>query len=187
MAINPIDISFLVVIAYGVFQGLKKGFISTILSIAKVVIILFVALRFNFILSRVLNQVFNMPEAFTPLLSFLILLGGVSLFFYVLDTSLNQFAKVSILSNINRWLGITIWVSAIIMGYSTFISMSDTSGLLAQWVKDTSYVYPYIEPFADIVSCKFEDIIPSIKKILESLLIILESIVGALIGACGLR
>lgn len=186
MAINPIDISFLVVIAYGVFQGLKKGFISTILSIAKVAVILFVALRFNFILSRVLNQLFRIPDVFTPILSFVLLIGMVWVFFYVLDTSLNQFAKVSILSTINRWLGIAIWVSAIIMGYSTFISMSDNSGLLAQWVKDTSYVYPYIEPFASIVSCKFEGVIPSVKKILESLLIIIESLVGALVGACRL-
>ncbi|MEZ4886936.1 MAG: CvpA family protein [Chitinophagales bacterium] len=187
MAINPIDISFLVVIAYGVFQGLKKGFIGTVLSIAKVAITLFVALRFSFILSRVLDRMFVGASSFTPILAFILLMVMVGSFFYLIGNTLEQFVKAARLSTINRWMGIGIWVIALIMGYSTIISMSDNSGLLAQWVKDTSYVYPYIEPFSAVASCKIGEIFPAIQKIMQSLLTVIESLVGALVGACGLR
>ena len=187
MAINPIDISFLVVIVYGVMQGLKKGFIGTILSIAKVALTLFVALRFSFILSRVLDRIFTVGTSFTPILAFLLLLVMVGAFFYIIGNALEQFVKAAHLSQFNRWMGIFLWVIAIIMGYSTIISMCDTSGLLAGWVKDTSYIYPYIEPFSAIVSCKFGDIFPAMTKILDSFLSVIQGIASALVGACGLR
>jgi len=187
MAVNPIDISFLVVLVYGVMQGLKKGFIGTILSIAKVALTLFIALRFSFILSRVLDRIFTVGTTFTPILAFILLLVMVGAFFYIIGNALEQFVKAAHLSQVNRWMGIFIWVVSIIMGYSTIISMSDTSGLLAEWVKETSYIYPYIEPFSAVVSCKVGDIFPAMTKILDSLLSVLQGIASALVGACGLR
>lgn len=187
MAVNPIDISFLVVIAYGVFQGLKKGFIGTILSIAKVGLALFIALRFSFIFSRVLDRFFIGATAFTPILAFIFLLAMVGGFLFFVGNTLEQFVKAAHLSQLNRGLGIFLWVISLIMGYSTIISMSDSSGMLADWVKNTSYVYPYIEPFASIASCKIGEIYPAVQKILESLLFVVQSIADAIVGACGIR
>ncbi len=187
MAVNPIDISFLVVIAYGVFQGLKKGFIGTLLSIAKVGLALFIALRFSFIFSRVLDRFFIGATAFTPVLAFILLLVMVGAFLYLIGNTLEQFVKAAHLSQLNRWMGIALWVIALIIGYSTIISLSDNSGFITQWVKDTSYVYPYIEPFSSIASCKIGEIYPAVEKIMTSLLSVIQSIANAIIGACGIR
>ncbi|MGB0929564.1 MAG: CvpA family protein [Chitinophagales bacterium] len=187
MAINPIDISFLVVLIYGISQGLKKGFIGTLLSIAKFVVTLFIALRFSFIFSRVLDKFFIGGNSFTPILAFIILIIMVGGFFYFIGNTLEQFMKAAHLSQLNRSLGIFLWVIALIIGYSTVISMSDSSGLLADWVKNTSYVYPYIEPFSDVASCKLSEIFPAIQKIMQSLLAVIEGLVGAIVGSCGIR
>ncbi len=181
---NPIDIAYLAVMAYGFYKGMTQGFIGSILAFGKFILGILIALRFSAALSAVLQKVFMISSVYAPLLSFIVMLVGTMGVLFILSSALELFVKAAHLGSLNRSLGIVLWAFLLTLGFSTLLTLGEKGGLLPPNIVAESKVYPYVIPVANVVYCKMGDVVPALSTIADSFKLLTEDIARAAMGEC---
>jgi len=182
--LNPIDIAFIAVMAYGIYRGITQGFVKSVLTFIQFVLGFLIALRFSLIMSTILNRMFRIPELVSPILGFIIIFVMVLSALYVLSTMLEFFISKSQLGSLNRGMGIMVWIFLLTLGFSTLLMIGDESGVLSPGLKATSTTYPYLQPVSDIVWCKLQGVWPALEKIVTSFTDLIDRAASVAIGDC---
>lgn len=184
MELNPIDISYLVVLAYGVIKGLQAGFVRTILLFLKIGVALSLALRFSGLASVILTQLFRVNADFSPILGFFLMLGVISASFYVLGIFIEHFINAVSLGVLNKVLGMILWSGILSTAYSAVLNLLEKGNVIPYEMIQNSYIYSTVQPILQIIMCKMENLIPYLNSIIQSLKILLSQITNLIIGQC---
>lgn len=182
---NPIDLAFAAVLGYGIYKGIKGGFVNAIWMLVQVTGALIVALRFSYIASSIFERMFNVSGVYTPLMAFVFVFLLAMGTFYVIGEGLTLFMKAAHVSTMSRTVGILIWSILLTIGFSFGLQLSDGANMLTRSVKENSKVYAYIEPMASVLLCKLDFVGPSASKVAESIGQITKVAIDKAVGECG--
>lgn len=181
---NPIDIAYLAVMAYGVWKGMTQGFTGAVIAFMKFALGIFLALRFSYTLSVVLQRLFHVNPLYTPLLSFIVMLVGIMGILFILSSALDMFVKAAHLGSFNRAAGIAMWLFLLTLGFSGLLTLGENGKLLSGDMCMSSKVYPYVSPIANLVYCKMSYIMPATGQIIDSMGKLTQDISNAAMGDC---
>lgn len=182
---NPIDIAFFAVLGYGVYKGVKQGFVGAVWTLVQVTLAVIVALRFSYIASSIFERMFNVSGIYTPLMAFVFVFLLAIGTFFVIGEALTLFMKAAHVSTMSKTIGIFIWSILLTIGFSFGLQLSDSANMLTNSVKSGSKVYPYIEPMATVLLCKLDFVAPSAGNVLQSIGNITKLAVDKAVGECG--
>ncbi len=182
MSINPIDISYLAVIVYGIYKGMSNNFLLKVMDFLIAIASVIIALRFSHIFARVLEK-FRLPEVVqSPLFVFLLMFISVWAFLYFFTRSVEVFLPVKSFKPISQFLGIVLWIGMLSIGFSVMLSLGDS--VIPGGMKATSYVYGYLEPAYTLLGCKLQYVGDACWEIIRSVGILLQNFWDKFLGTC---
>lgn len=161
---NILDAIILLCLIPAVIQGLRKGFISQVISILSIVVGVWAAARFTRIVMGWISQYITASEQIIGIVAFVLILIGVFLILGVVGKVLESILKLTMLGWLNKLLGMvfsTLKVILIIgLIFISFHSLAISSGLVSPDIFQKSALYA---PISDIANSVF----PYIKSILS--------------------
>ncbi|QQS30576.1 MAG: CvpA family protein [Sphingobacteriales bacterium] len=181
---NPIDLAFLAVLGYGIYKGVKEGFVGAVWSMIQIILAVIVALRFSYIAGSIFERILNMNEVFTPILAFTFVFLLALAFFFVIGQGFTMFLKATHISTLSQSIGILIWAALLTIGFSVALSFSDYANILSNQAKSDSKVYASVQPISGILFCKLDFVGPSASKIFQSVEQIAKLAAEKAIGEC---
>lgn len=165
MNLNPIDISFLVVMGYGIYKGITQGFSSSIAAFAKVFVSIFIALRFSGILTKILERLFKVPGEIAPLAGFIMVFVFVLGTFYVLGILMELFVDKRKVASLSQGLGFMFWIFLLSFVYSFFLNLGYKSNLIPSNIEHASMVSGTVEGISNVLFCKLESFWPALERL----------------------
>ncbi|MGB1203995.1 MAG: hypothetical protein ACPG5B_00025 [Chitinophagales bacterium] len=183
MGLNAIDIAFIVVMGYGLYKVTTRDFTSSVLGFMQIALAVVFALRFSHIFTRILQK-FVVPQIVqSPLFVFIIITLSLWLTFFFLGKSLEVLSESLALKSLTKGLGVILWLFILSIGFSMLLTVSEE--LIAQDIKDSSIIYPYVLPLCDIMICKLDYVGPAFAEILDAFKNVLGDLRDRVVGACG--
>ncbi|MGB0839425.1 MAG: CvpA family protein [Chitinophagales bacterium] len=184
MTLNSIDIAFIITLIIGIYKGMTSGFAQSILGFAKILLAIFITLRFSSIPAAIIRRFVPAVGAYAPIVGLIITLVFALSFIYVSSMLLNSFMKRTYLGKFNQVFGIALWLFLLCFGFSYMLFIGEELNLIDGNLQATSTVYPIVSPIADIVSCKLAFIDPATSKILGAIQTLFGDLADAAQGDC---
>jgi len=169
---------------YGVYKGISMGFTSTIINFLKIVLALFVALRFSSLFSRILEKALGITSAYTPLLSFILVLGFAIAILHIIGIAAGFLLKSTQIMRIIHVISVAAWLLMLFFGFSTLITFAERGGLITDNVINSSIVFPYLESASDIMFCKMGSFFDALGGVLGAIKKLLGGLAERIIGNC---
>lgn len=152
---NILDAIILLCLIPAVIQGLRKGFISQVFSVASIVVGVWAAGKFNDVVMDWVSLHFKASEQLIHIVSFAVILIVVILALSLLGKLIESIFKLAMLGWVNKLLGVvfsalkTILIVGLIL--SLIGSITITSGLITPEVMENSVLYGPIKHTADVI------------------------------------
>lgn len=152
---NILDIILLICLIPAVIQGLRKGFISQIISILSLIFGVWASARFANIVSEWMAQYIHASEQILKIISFALIMVAVFIALAAIGKMLEATIRLVTLGWINRLLGMlfSLLKCFLILGLLilAFHSLNNTFGFVKQEVLAESVLYPILKDLADSV------------------------------------
>jgi len=168
--VNGIDIVLGIFLLIGLIQGFRKGLIVELASLAGLVLGVFGAVHFSYIVANWLIDYTNWNEQTIQLVAFAITFVGILILVSLLAKAVTKLIGLIALGMINRLLGAVFGVLKIAFITSVilfFINswMPTYNAFLSEEKKEASLLYTPIEMLAPMIlpsfTKEFKDVIPS--------------------------
>ena len=160
---NILDAIILLCLIPAVIQGLRKGFISQVFSIASIVVGVWAAGKFTDVVMAWISQHFEASEQLAHIASFAVILTVVILGLSLLGKLVESIFKLVLLGWVNKLLGVVFssLKAILIIGLTLSLinSIAITNGLIDPKIMESSILYGPIKDIADTI-------FPYIKNIL---------------------
>lgn len=160
---NILDIIILICLIPAIIQGLKKGFISQVLSIISIIVGIWMSSKFANVVGEWVAQYITASEQVIRIVSFAIILIGVSLLLAALGKVLESVLNLVMLGWVNKLLGLVFAVlkTVLILGFVVIIANSviTSLGTNPPAIISESILYPYINDIADSVFPYIKDML----------------------------
>ena len=161
---NILDAIILLCLIPAVIQGLRKGFISQVISILSIVVGVWAAARFTGIVMGWISQYITASEQIIGIVAFVLILIGVFLILGLAGKVLESIFKLTLLGWLNKLLGMVFSALKVILIigliFISFHTVAVSSGLVNPDILHKSALYG---PISDIANSVF----PYIKNILS--------------------
>ena len=150
-----LDIILLCCFIPGIIRGLSKGFLEQALALAGMVVSVWAAFHFSNLVCSWLKPYLDVSETLLNVISFAIILVGISVGVFLLAKLLTKVVELAMLGWLNKILGLVfaLTVNALIIGI--FIILFDTLntkfGFVRDEVLDKAIVYPGLRDFCYLV------------------------------------
>lgn len=152
---NILDIIILICLIPAAVQGLRKGFISQVISIISLVAGVWASVRFADIASQWIAQYITVSEQILKITSFVLIMVIVFIVLALMGKLLEATIKLVTLGWINRLLGMcfSLMKCILILGLAlmAFNSLNNTFGFVKPEQLAESTLYPIIRDIADSV------------------------------------
>lgn len=152
---NILDIIILICLVPALIVGIKKGFISQVISILSIIVGIWASSRFANIVSEWLGQYITASENILRLVAFVIILVLVFIILGLLGKLLDSIIKVVLLGWVNRLLGaiFSLLKAFLILGLvmMLFTSLNDALNLIKPEVIKESLLFQPLKDLADMV------------------------------------
>lgn len=152
---NILDIIILICLVPALIVGIKKGFISQVISILSIIVGIWASSRFANIVSEWLGQYITASENILRLVAFVIILVLVFIILGLLGKLLDSIIKVVLLGWVNRLLGaiFSLLKAFLILGLvmMLFTSLNDALNLVKPEVIKESLLFQPLKDLADMV------------------------------------
>lgn len=162
---NILDAIILLCLIPAVIQGLRKGFVSQIISITSIIVGVWAAAKFTDAVMDWISKYIEGSEQLMHIAAFAVILVAVILVLSLLGKLIESILKLTLLGWVNRLLGVifsALKVTLIIGLIFTLInSITLTSGLIGQETIENSVLYTPINNIANTI-------FPYIKNLLIS-------------------
>ena len=160
---NILDIIILICFVPALVQGLRKGFISQIVSIVSILLGVYLSFQFSTALSVWLAQYIEGSEQVLKIVSFALILVGVMAGLTLLSTLLEGFVKFVMLGWLNKLLGVlfSFLKCALIVGLviMAFNSLNNSFNLISEEELAKSVLYPPLKDLAYTVFPYLKDML----------------------------
>lgn len=150
-----LDIILLCCFIPGIIRGLSKGFLEQALALAGMVVSVWAAFHFSNLVCSWLKPYLDVSETLLNVISFAIILVGISVGVFLLAKLLTKVVELAMLGWLNKILGLVfaLTVNALIIGI--FIILFDTLntkfGFVRDEVLDKAIVYTGLRDFCYLV------------------------------------
>ena len=150
-----LDIFLLCCFIPGIIRGLSKGFLEQALALAGMVVSVWAAFHFSNLVCSWLKPYLDVSEALLNVISFAVILVGISVGVFLLAKLLTKVVELAMLGWLNKILGLVfaLTVNALIIGL--FIILFDTLntkfGFVRDEVLDKAIVYTGLRDFCYLV------------------------------------
>ena len=150
-----LDIILLCCFIPGIIRGLSKGFLEQALALAGMVVSVWAAFHFSNLVCSWLKPYLDVSETLLNVISFAIILVGISVGVFLLAKLLTKVVELAMLGWLNKILGLVfaLTVNALIIGI--FIILFDTLntkfGFVRDEVMDKAIVYTGLRDFCYLV------------------------------------
>ncbi|MBQ2966364.1 MAG: CvpA family protein [Bacteroidales bacterium] len=160
---NILDIIILICFVPALVQGLRKGFISQIVSIVSILLGVYLSFQFSTALSVWLAQYIEGSEQVLKIVSFALILVGVMAGLTLLSKLLEGFVKFVMLGWLNKLLGVlfSFLKCALIVGLviMAFNSLNNSLNLISEEELAKSVLYPPLKDLAYTVFPYLKDML----------------------------
>lgn len=141
---NLLDFFILIPICFFCYRGFVNGIIKEVLSIAGIILAVFLAFQYMDPVSSALRPLFNDNESYIPFVSaILIFVGTVSIVQFIAYLA-KKFLETIKLNSINRLSGLAFGFLKSGIVVSAILIMLAGFNLPSQEARDDSVTYPYI-------------------------------------------
>ena len=150
-----LDIILLCCFIPGIIRGLSKGFLEQALALAGMVVSVWAAFHFSNLVCSWLKPYLDVSETLLNVISFAVILVGISLLVVLLAKLLTKVVELAMLGWLDKTLGLVfaLAVNALVIGL--FIILFDTVntkfGLVKPEVLDASIVYTSLRDLSYLV------------------------------------
>ena len=160
---NIIDIILLICFIPAVIQGIRKGFISQVISIVSLILGIWMSARFASVVSSWLSQWITASGQVLEIVAFALILIVVFLVLGALGKLIEATIKLIMLGWLNKLLGVVFSVlkTGLIVGLiiMAFSSLNDTFSLVKPETLSQSVLYSPLKNIADDVFPYLRDMI----------------------------
>ena len=152
---NILDIIILICLIPAIIQGIRKGFISQAISIASIILGIWLSSQFANVVGEWIAQYISVSEQALKLISFAVILVGVSLALSALGKLIESLLGAIMLGWVNKLLGLafaltkTILILALVS--MLFQSVITTFQITQPAIVTESVLYPYLKDISDTV------------------------------------
>jgi membrane protein required for colicin V production len=160
-----IDLIFLFIMLSAAIKGFKNGLVGAAFSFAAFFIGLAAALKLSAIVAAYLQQGFDKPAAWWPVVAFLLVFIVVGSLIRVAAGVLEKALNFAMLGWVNALGGFFIYAILYTLLFSVVIFYYDQIRHISEAAKVESKVYAYIEPWGEWTMRSLAYIIPQFKDV----------------------
>jgi membrane protein required for colicin V production len=147
--VNYLDIVILCILGWLVFNGIRKGFILSLASLIALVLGIWVAIQFSYLMSDFLTKTFHPSVTWLSILSYSLTFLIVVILVIIVARLLEKVVKTIGLGIPNRIIGAIFGLLKGILGISfllfILVHFDPNEFVITHKTKQTSKCYPYIE------------------------------------------
>ena len=160
---NTLDIILLICFIPAIFQGLKKGFISQVVSIVSIFAGLWAAGKFSVSVSSWISQYITVSEQTMKVIAFAVILIAAFIVLGLIGKLIEGLFNLVMLGWLNKLLGVVFALlkSALIIGILSIVfnSLNESFNLVQESVLDESVLYPPLKKVASEVFPHIKDLL----------------------------
>jgi membrane protein required for colicin V production len=164
-----IDIIFLVLLAFAIIKGIRRGFIVAVFSFLAVIIGVAAAMKLSYIVAGWLQHSFNTGERWLPFLSFLIVLSVVIILVRLVANAIQRAVNFTMLGWLNKLGGVLLYILLYISVYSVCLFYLTQMNIIKPETIAESRTYSVTEPLGPKVVDAIGVIIPLFKNLFQQL------------------
>jgi len=172
---NYLDIIILIPVLWSAYKGFNKGLISTVASLAALLLGIFGGIKFSNLTSQYLIQLFEIKGEYLPIISFAVTFIIIVIGVHLLARFIDKILKAVALGFLNRILGTAFGIikAAFIVSVVLVLlnSIEEQVEVLSPEVKENSLLYQPLSNFAPMLFKEFQEFpnvqqdIPELDKI----------------------
>lgn len=164
-----IDIVFILLVAIACYEGIKKGFIKSIISFTAFFIGFFMATKFASTVAVYLTNHQWLNYKWIPFLSFILVLALVFLTMHLLGRILEKSAELIMMGWFNKLIGILLYLLMYGLFYSMILYYLNQLHLLSEKQINASFFYNKLAPIAPMLLNQIGNWIPIFKNMIHQL------------------
>ena len=165
-----IDIIVLILLAWAVFKGMRKGFVVGIFSLLAFIIGLAAAIKLSAVAAKNINENFEVSQRWLPVLAFAVVFIAVILLVNIGAKALEGVLRIVMLGWLNKLGGVILFTLLYLFVFSILLFYAAQLHLLKQNTISSSYAYPYLKPLGPKVIDGLAFILPFFKNMFSELL-----------------
>lgn len=144
----PIDFIYLVLLAWFMMKGYRKGFVFACLSFVAVIVAMLGALKFSHKLSAHFFNEQSSLSPWIPMLSYIIVFVAIVFIINMIARTIDKGLKTVKLGWANRIAGAALYGLIVTFVWSSVLWLADKVSLIRPETKMQSKTYSIVEPFA---------------------------------------
>lgn len=153
---NTFDIiAALLVIIPGVIMGIRKGFIYQVLTLAALILGVWMSYNFSEPVGKWMQGFMTLDEKILQIIAFIAIFLGVYLVLFLIGALIEKILKDLVGGWLNKTLGILLGIAklAILVSLAVFLfdSLNNTFHFVKQQAIDSSVFYPYLKHTAEFI------------------------------------
>jgi membrane protein required for colicin V production len=164
-----IDVIFLILLAFAIIKGIRRGFIVAVFSFLAVIIGVAAAMKLSYIVAGWLQHSLNTGERWLPFLSFLIVLIGVIILVRFIANAIQRAVNFTMLGWLNKLGGVLLYILLYISVYSVCLFYLTQMNIIKPETIAASRTYSVTEPLGPKVVDAIGVIIPLFKNLFQQL------------------
>jgi membrane protein required for colicin V production len=163
-----VDAAYMILIAIGIFKGLRKGFIIAVFSVLGFIVGIAAALKLSAVVAVKLAEHTGVGK-WLPALSFLIVFIATAFLISLLGKLIEKTFETVMLGWVNRLAGVALYILLYSIIYSVFLFYAVQLHIIKEGTTAASVVYPYLQPLAPKIIDGIGKFIPWFKDIFAAL------------------
>lgn len=164
-----IDLILVILLFFALIKGLRKGLVGALFSFAALFIGLAAALKLSAFLANYLQEHFEHPGPWWPVLAFILVFVGVGLLMRMLSGLIERSMEAIALGWVNKLAGFLIFAVLYTLIYSVVLFYAKQLDILSDPTAATSRVYPYIQEWGPWTMDMLGKIIPSFRDLFKDM------------------
>lgn len=149
---NYIDIILGLLLLFAAISGFRKGLVSELASLAALILGIWGAIEFSYIITDFLLENFDLQTKYLNIISFVITFVVIVILVHIVGSAVNKFIETAMLGFINKLAGIAFGIlrSALILSIIlvVFDKIDEDVEILSKKAKQESRLYEPIRNFA---------------------------------------
>ncbi len=167
---NVTDTILVLILAFAGYQGYRRGFIVSLLSIVSFLaatILAFFLLGWGV---QMFEEVVDGFNGFLPYIAFILIFLGVSIAINVVGRMLKKVIDLTLLGGFDSIAGGLVGIMKWVFGLSLIIWLSHQVGIeVPQSMQEGSLLYSKIESVAPFIVSSFSEYLPFLKSLFQSM------------------
>ena len=164
-----IDLIYLLILVAAAVKGFRQGMVIAAFSFVAFFVGLAAAIKLSALVAGWLEESFDKPSAWWPVIAFILVLVVVSGLIRAAAAVISKTLDLAMLGWINRLGGFLLYAILYTLIFSVVLFYYDQLKHISEDTKQQSQVYSYIEPWGEWAMNAIGKIIPQFKNVFQDM------------------